>query len=112
MKGGQSASALHDLAVDFVENAGRLEAHLKFAKRLFAADFPDRLMQQLQVRACSLCAGLSAHGQLLLRILPIMLMAQLPEALKDDAGLACKEPGRKCHVIQNVRCNPGRHQPC
>ena len=49
-QGGQSASVLHDLAVDFVENAGHLEAHLKYAKLLFAASFPERLMQMLQVR--------------------------------------------------------------
>ncbi len=49
-QGKPSASVLHDLAVDFVENAGALEAHLKYAKRLFATDFPERLMQTLQVR--------------------------------------------------------------
>lgn len=47
--GRRAASVLHDLAVDFVESAGHLDAHLKYAKRLFAASFPERLMHILEV---------------------------------------------------------------
>ncbi|KAK9839969.1 hypothetical protein WJX74_001268 [Apatococcus lobatus] len=43
-----AASVLHDLAVDFVENAGRLQAHLKYAKRLFAGSFPEQLMHMME----------------------------------------------------------------